>query len=159
MQVQHRLIVALAVAGLISSHALRLEAQNGCNPSQLHLDIHYTSATYAAVPSKAPVNGFFTTAQDADILLSGIDFNNTGGSPAVQPPTPHRVRRDSTGHDRYEQQPGAHLEHTTHLECPARRGARTAQFHDQQSGHRARSDELARQRVDWRRQALRHRHV
>ena len=34
---------------------------------------------YKTVSTK-PTSGWFTTGQDADIMLSGIDFNNTGGS-------------------------------------------------------------------------------
>lgn len=36
-----------------------------------------TGTTYKTISTKP--NGWFTTGQDADILLSGIDFNNSGG--------------------------------------------------------------------------------
>ena len=36
-----------------------------------------TGATYKSVTAK-PLSGWFRTGQDADIMLSGIDFNNTG---------------------------------------------------------------------------------
>jgi len=38
-----------------------------------------TGANYKTVREK-PMKGWFKTGQDADIMLSGIDFNNTGGS-------------------------------------------------------------------------------
>src|SRR3989344_5732459 len=37
-----------------------------------------TGASYKAVARK-PLSGWFQTGQDADLMLSGIDFNNTGG--------------------------------------------------------------------------------
>ena len=38
-----------------------------------------TGAKYKTISSR-PTSGWFQTGQDADIMLSGIDFNNTGGS-------------------------------------------------------------------------------
>ncbi len=42
------------------------------------ISVKATGAKYKTVSSK-PTSGWFKTGQDADILLSGIDFNNTGG--------------------------------------------------------------------------------
>lgn len=41
------------------------------------ITVKYTNATYKIASTKP--TGWFTTGQDADIMLSGIDFNNTGG--------------------------------------------------------------------------------
>jgi len=43
------------------------------------ISVKATGAKYKTVTSKSPAGGWFTTGQDADIMLSGIDFNNTGG--------------------------------------------------------------------------------
>lgn len=42
------------------------------------ISVKSTGAKYKSVSTK-PTTGWFKTGQDADILLSGIDFNNTGG--------------------------------------------------------------------------------
>jgi len=42
------------------------------------ISIKATSAKYKTISSK-PTSGWFKTGQDADLMLSGIDFNNTGG--------------------------------------------------------------------------------
>jgi len=39
--------------------------------------VEFTGSTYAVATARP--TGFFQTGQDADILLSGVDFNNTGG--------------------------------------------------------------------------------
>ena len=41
------------------------------------LKVEFTNAAYQIAPGGT--SGFFKTGQSADILLSGIDFNNTGG--------------------------------------------------------------------------------
>ena len=41
------------------------------------ITVDFPDSTYAAAPGNT--SGFFKTGQDADTMLSGIDFNNTGG--------------------------------------------------------------------------------
>lgn len=50
---------------------------SGGSPSQEIL-VKATGAKYKTVSAK-PTSGWFKTGQDADLMLSGIDFNNTGG--------------------------------------------------------------------------------
>lgn len=54
-----------------------VQPTSGGFPNQ-GISVKATGAKYKAVSSK-PASGWFKTGQDADILLSGIDFNNTGG--------------------------------------------------------------------------------
>lgn len=46
--------------------------------AQMSIEVTLTNATYAQAP-EASGSGFISTGQNASILLSGIDFNNTGG--------------------------------------------------------------------------------
>jgi len=50
----------------------------GQNTQPSSISVKATGAKYKTVSSK-PTSGWFQTGQDADIMLSGIDFNNTGG--------------------------------------------------------------------------------
>ncbi|HCE31106.1 hypothetical protein A2778_00275 [Candidatus Daviesbacteria bacterium RIFCSPHIGHO2_01_FULL_40_24] len=43
------------------------------------INVKATGSKYKTVSQK-PTNGWFKTGQDADIMLSGVDFNNTGGA-------------------------------------------------------------------------------
>lgn len=47
-------------------------------PRQEGISVKSTGTKYKTVTTK-PTTGWFKTGQDADIMLSGIDFNNTGG--------------------------------------------------------------------------------
>lgn len=47
-------------------------------PPQQGISVKFTGAKYKTVSAK-PTTGWFKTGQNADIMLSGIDFNNTGG--------------------------------------------------------------------------------
>lgn len=51
--------------------------QQGQTTRSNEVTVEFTNATYNAVSSKP--SGWFATGQDADIMLSGIDFNNAGG--------------------------------------------------------------------------------
>jgi len=46
-------------------------------PSSGGFIVNFTNATYRVAPGNT--SGWFTTGQDADIMLSGIDFDKTGG--------------------------------------------------------------------------------
>ena len=48
------------------------------SPRQDEITVNFTGSTYKSVTEKP--SGWFTSGQDADIMLSGIDFNNTGGA-------------------------------------------------------------------------------
>ena len=50
----------------------------GQNTQSSSISVKATGAKYKTVSSK-PTSGWFQTGQDADLMLSGIDFNNTGG--------------------------------------------------------------------------------
>lgn len=52
---------------------------NACPPQEPagKIRVEFTGSTYAVATTRR--TGFFRTGQDADILLSGVDFNNTGG--------------------------------------------------------------------------------
>ncbi|MGQ9787948.1 MAG: hypothetical protein ACUVQM_01335 [Candidatus Hadarchaeaceae archaeon] len=46
-------------------------------PGEGQVTVHFTGSTYRA--AVGGTSGWFHTGQDADIMLSGIDFNNSGG--------------------------------------------------------------------------------
>ncbi len=63
------------------------------------ITVDFPDSTYAAAPGNT--SGFFKTGQDADTMLSGIDFNDTGGgggggAASLQPPWGYCQRRDSS---------------------------------------------------------------
>ena len=51
----------------------------GQNTQSSSISVKATGAKYKTVSAKS-ASGWFQTGQDADIMLSGIDFNNTGGA-------------------------------------------------------------------------------
>ena len=51
----------------------------GQNTQSSSISVKATGAKYKTVSAKL-TSGWFQTGQDADIMLSGIDFNNTGGA-------------------------------------------------------------------------------
>lgn len=59
-----------------SSSNLTTKPNDGSHSQEL--SVKATGAKYKTVSAK-PTSGWFQTGQDADIMLSGIDFNNTGG--------------------------------------------------------------------------------
>lgn len=72
--------LSVAVADLRAQNPSSPQA-NPCPPTTVNtIDVTPVTSTYRAVnPSPTPSN-FFSTGQNADVLLSGIDFNATGGS-------------------------------------------------------------------------------
>src|SRR3989344_6290528 len=86
------LIVGFLVAGFFFWRAGVFTETSGGNTSDVsgtpvepealqfgEITVTATGANYKTVREK-PMKGWFKTGQDADIMLSGIDFNNTGGS-------------------------------------------------------------------------------
>ena len=51
--------------------------QTVCTAQLNEITVTFTNSTYKSVTEKP--SGWFTSGQNADIMLSGIDFNNTGG--------------------------------------------------------------------------------
>lgn len=69
-----------AVPGTIGNKNQNIDVLSGINSlgsNQSKGKVTKTGATYKTVTNKP--SGWFTTGQDGDLLLSGIDFNNTGG--------------------------------------------------------------------------------
>ena len=77
------IIVVILIAVLVGGAFLYFQKSSSKNllpqpdQSQSGETIKATGSKYKAVTSKP--TGWFTSGQDADIMLSGIDFNNTGG--------------------------------------------------------------------------------
>ncbi len=72
-------LVLIGVVAVIAIAALLLTEFQQTQPPEKETEIVIESpdSKYKTVQTKP--TGWFTTGQDADIMLSGIDFNNTGG--------------------------------------------------------------------------------
>ena len=72
------LMSILTVIMMITSGSGESVVDKEASPRQDEITVNFTGSTYKSVTEKP--SGWFTSGQDADIMLSGIDFNNTGGA-------------------------------------------------------------------------------
>ena len=80
-------LAVVAIGSMVGSEDLRAQQTRGPEaavtcPSTpaTTISVSATGATYRTVTDASTGSAFFATGQNADILVSGIDFNNTGGS-------------------------------------------------------------------------------